>query len=64
MTDCFEIYEIDADDVRMRICVQSITVEFRTWFRALPTNSVTDLQALYRTFLNRWEKKKYPLQIL
>ena len=64
MTDCFEIYEIDADDVRMRILIQSLTREVKTWFRALPTNSVTDLQALYRSFLNRWEKKKDPLQIL
>ena len=64
MTDYFEIYEIGADDVRMRIFVQSLTGEVRTWFRDLPKNSVTNLQALYRTFLNRWEKKKDPLQIL
>ena len=64
MTNYFEIYEIDADDVRMRIFVQSLTGEVITWFRALPANSVTNLQARYRTFLNRWEKKKDPLQIL
>ena len=64
MTDYFEIYEIDVDDVRMIIFVQSIIGEVRTWFRTLPANSVVDLPALYRTFLNRWEKKKDPLQIL
>ena len=64
MTDYFEIYEVDVDDVRMRVFVQSLTRDVRTWFRALPANSINDLQALYQKFLNRWENKKYPLQIL
>ena len=64
MTDYFEFYEIDADDVRMRIFVQSLTGEVRTYFRALPLNNVADLPSLYRTFLNRWENNKDPLQIL
>jgi len=64
ITDYFEIYEIDADDVRMRIFFQSLTGEVRTWFRALLANSINDLESLYRTFLNIWEKKKDPLQIL
>ena len=64
MTDYYEIYEIDVNDVRMRIFVQSLTGEVRTCFRALLANSVTEVRALYRSFLNRWEKKKDPLQIL
>ena len=48
----------------MRIFVQSFTGEVRTWFRALSANSINDLEALYRKLLNRWEKKKHPLQIL
>ena len=52
MTDYFKFYEIDADDVRMRIFVQSLNGEVRTWFRALPVDSVVDLPTLYRTFLN------------
>jgi hypothetical protein len=64
MTDYFEIYEIDTDDVQMRIFVQSLSGEVRTWFRALAANSIDSLETLYRQFLNRWEKKKDPLQIL
>ena len=64
MTDYFENYEIDDDDVRMKVFVQSLTGDVRTWFRALPAISINDPQALYQTFLNRWEKKKDPLQIL
>ena len=36
----------------------------RTWFRALPANSIADPEALYQSFINRWEKKKDPLHIL
>jgi len=48
----------------MRVFVQSLTGDVRTWFRALPANSINDLQALYQTFLNRWEKKKDLVHIL
>lgn len=54
MTDYFEIYEVDVDDVRMKVFVQSLTRDVRTWFRALPSNNINDPQALYQTFLNRW----------
>jgi len=45
----------------MRIFIQSLTGEVRAWFRALPANSIINLEELYTTFLNRWEKKKDPL---
>ena len=64
MQDCFENYEIDDDNVRMNIFVQSLTGEVRPWFRALPANSIADPVALYQTLINRWEKKKDPLHIL
>lgn len=48
----------------MRIFVQILTGEVRSWFRALPTNSIDNLETLYRKFLNRWEKNKDSLQIL
>jgi len=64
MQDYFENYEIDDDSVRMKIFVQSLTGDVRPWFRALPVNSIADPEALYQTFLNRWEKNKDPLHIL
>jgi len=64
MQDYFENYEIDDDVVRMKIFVQSLTRDVRPWFRSLPANSIGDPEALYQTFLNRWEKKKDPLHIL
>jgi len=34
------------------------------WFRALPTGTINTLLVLHRQFLDRWEVKKNPLQIL
>jgi len=64
MQDYFENYEIDDDDVRMKIFVQSLTGDVRIWFRALAANSIANPNSIYQTFLNRWEKKKDPLHIL
>ena len=48
----------------MKIFVQSLTGDVRTWFRSLTPNSIADPEALYQTFINRWEQKKDPLHIL
>lgn len=64
MIDYIEIYEIDVVDVQMRIFVQSLAREVRTWSRSLTPQSIDILRVLYQQFLNRWEKKKDPLQIL
>jgi len=64
MQDHFETYEIDDDSVRMRMFVQSLTGDVRTWFRSLNANSITTPDELYQAFTNRWEKKKDPLHIL
>jgi len=64
MQDYFESYEIDDDSVRMKIFVQSLTGDVRTWFRSLQANSIVDPEAFYQSFINRWEKKKDPLHIL
>ena len=64
MQDYFENYEIDDDDVRMKIFVQSLISDVRIGFRELAINSIANPEALYQSFLNRWEKKKDPLHIL
>lgn len=50
--------------MRIKIFVQSLTGEVRTWFRSLAANSIPDPGSLYQSFLSRWEKKKDPLHIL
>ena len=62
MNNFCEIYEIDEDDVKMRLFAQRLLGEVKTWFRNLNARSIVDLEAFHRIFLNKWEKKKNPLQ--
>lgn len=47
MTDYFELHEIDIIDVQMRIFVQSLAGEVRTWFRSLSPQSIDRIEVLY-----------------
>ena len=64
MNDYFDRNEIDYDSVKLRLFAQSLGVEFRKWFKGLTPHSINDLQAFHQTFLNKWEVKKNPLQVL
>lgn len=64
MNDYFELHEIDDADVRMRLFAQTLAGEVRTWFRNLAAGSITDMKNFHRMFIERWERKKNPLQIL
>lgn len=64
MTDFCEIYDINVENMLMRLFVQKFVGEVKKWLRGLPIASITTLVDLHRTFLNRWEVKKNPLQIL
>ena len=64
MTDYFELHEIDDVDVQMRLFAQTLTGEVKKWFKGLNYGSIADLAVFHRLFLNRWEKKRNPLQIL
>lgn len=48
----------------MRLFVQSFGREVRKWFKTLPIAFITTLPILQRQFLDRWEMKKNPIQIL
>ena len=43
---------------------QSLGGEENKWFKNLTPNIIHDLPSLYQTFINKWEIKKNPLQIL
>jgi len=46
MIDYFKMYEIDTANVQMRIFVQILTRDVRTWFRALAPQSIDSLRTL------------------
>lgn len=64
MADFYELYEIDAENVAMRLFIQTFAGEVRKWFRGLLAACIAILVDLQRQYLNRWEVKKNPLQIL
>jgi len=48
----------------MRLFARTLVGDVRKWFRASPVNSIDSLEVFRQQFLNKWEKKKNPLQIL
>lgn len=60
MNDFYYLHEV----VTMRLFVQSFGGEVWKWFRAFPTTSIMTLPVLHSQFLDWWEVKKNPLQIL
>jgi hypothetical protein len=58
------LQEVDEADVQMRLFAQSLTGEVKKWFKALRAASIDDIVACHQTFLNIWEVKKNPFQIL
>lgn len=52
MIDFFDLHEIDAENLTMRLFVQTFGGEVRKWFRALPVASITTLTNIQRQFLD------------
>jgi len=64
MNDYFDLHEVDEASVQMRLFAQSLTGDVKKWYKGLRATSVLDLTTFQRSFLDRWEVKKNPLQIL
>jgi hypothetical protein len=64
MNDFFDLQEVDEEDVKMRLFSQNLNGEVRKWFKALTASNLNDITSFHQSFLNRWEVKKNPLQIL
>ena len=58
----FDLYEIDEEDVTMRLFAQIFDGEVRKWFRGLTARSIPTLDDLQKQFVDRWEIRKDPLQ--
>jgi hypothetical protein len=64
MNDYFDLQEVDEIDVQVILFAKSLTGKVKKWFKALRLALINDLVAFHRIFLDRWEVKKNPLQIL
>ena len=52
--DYLNIFEVEDEDVSLRLFSLSLQGEVRTWFKELPEASISDLQQCSRLFLDRW----------
>ena len=64
MNDYFDRNEIDDETIKLILFSQILGGEARKWFKSLTPNSINDLQPFHQTFINKWEVRKNPLQIL
>lgn len=64
MSDFFELHEIDEADVEIRLFSQTLIGDVNKWFKSFLSNHIADLENFQRLFIDRWENKKDPLQIL
>jgi hypothetical protein len=64
MNDYYDLHEVDEADIQMRLFAQILIGDIKKWYKGLHATSFLDLTAFQRSFLDRWEVKKNPLQIL
>ena len=62
--DYVDLEEVDDDDVKMRLFAQSLSREAKKWFRDLPARSIATFEAFQISFLEIWDDKRIPLQVL
>ena len=55
---------VDEDDIKMRLFVLSLSGEAKKWFKYLPTRSIHTFAAFQTAFLERWDDKRSPLQVM
>ena len=56
--------EVDYEDVKMRLFAQSLSGEAKKWYKDLPAGSIKKFAAFQTTFLDTWDDKQSPLQVL
>ena len=62
--DFVDLEEVDYADVKMRLFSQSLLGEAKKWFKDFPDGSIMNFQAFQNAFLDRWDDKQNPLQLL
>jgi hypothetical protein len=56
-----ENFNIEYEDVWMRLFVQSLDGEVRKWLRGLPPASIADIEVLGENFIKQWGDRRYYL---
>ena len=62
--DFIDLEEVDDGDVKMRLFAQSLSGEAKKWYKDLQPRSIPNFFGFQTAFLERWDDKKIPLQLL
>ena len=62
--DFIDLEEVDYDAANMMSFAQSLSGEAKKWFKHIPIISIPNFDDFQTLFLDRWEDKKNPPQIL
>jgi len=49
-----DLFEVDDEDVSIRLFALSLQAKVKSWFKALPDASISDFQQFVKVFLDRW----------
>ena len=49
-----DLFEIDEDDVKIRLFALSFQNRIKSWFKNLPNASISNFQQFVKKFLDRW----------
>ena len=56
--------EVEDETIRMRMFAKSLGGEPKKLFKSLTPKKIHNLPELYQVFINKWEIRKNPIQIL
>ena len=62
--DFIDLEEVDDEYVKMQLFAQSLYGEAKKWYKDLPPRSICSFAGFQTIFLERWDDKKSPLQVL
>jgi len=49
-----DLFEVDEEDVSIRLFALSLQAKVKSWFKSLPDASISDFQQFVKVFLDRW----------
>jgi len=59
-----DLFEIDNEDVSIRLFSLSLQGKVKSWFRTFPDASILDLHQFIKVFLDRWVVRQNPFLII
>ena len=62
--DFVDLEEVDHEDIKMRMFAWSLSREAKKWYKYFPPRSILNFVGFQTAFLERWDDKKIPLQLL